>query len=84
MITGQITTAGAALLLFDNTAGHYRKLTVKAAAANGGDMAVGNANVNATSGYILDATESVEIDIKGTKAVYIFGAASHTATFVAV
>lgn len=84
MKTGQKTTSGAVMLLFDNAGLTYRKLIVKAATANTGDMAVGNSNVNATSGFVLDATEQVEIDIQSTEAVYIFGAASHTATFIAV
>jgi len=84
MKTGQITTTGSAVVLFDNTGGHYSKLTVKARTANAADMYVGNATVNATSGYELDAGQDVEIDIKGVVKVYVFGAASHTATFIAV
>jgi len=71
-------------LLLDNSGGHYKKLTVKAETGNSGDMYIGNSNVNATSGYSLDAAQDVEIDVSTVDAVYIFGAASQTATFVAV
>lgn len=83
MVTGQVTTAGSAVKLFDNSARHFKKLTIKAATGNTGDMAVGNSGVTATSGFILDAAEVVTLDISGIESVYIFGAASHTATFVA-
>jgi hypothetical protein len=87
MVTGQITPAAAVVLLFDNSAGHYKKLIVKAATANTSDMAIGNEGVTVLSGFLLDfadTSQPVEIDISTVKKLYAFAATSQTLSFIAV
>lgn len=84
-VHGQRTTAGSAVQIIDNSDLTLRKVTIKAATGNTGDMTVGTkSSLSATNGYVLDAAEAIELDISNVKEVWLFGAASHTASFIAV
>ena len=75
-ITGQlvgstqatVTTAGTELQLADHSC---ISVTIKAKAANTGNIFVGGSDVSSATGLILAAGEAISLDITNTNLVYI-------------
>lgn len=64
-----ITTAGTAEALGASSA--IVSVTIKALQANTGNVYVGTASVDSTNGYVLDAGESVSLDIDNIADIYL-------------
>ena len=69
-----VTTAGSAEPLNGGTSltlPNGAELAVRANSGNGGDVFVGDSNVESTNGFILGAGESVSLAIEDVSSVYI-------------
>ena len=82
--TGQQTiTTSAAQLNGGTSAACKNKLQVKALSTNSGITYVGPSNVSATTGYALQAGDTVEIDIDNVNKLYAIGTANDKITWMA-
>jgi len=64
-----VTTAGTQLVLAGNV--KCGTVVIKALAANTGKIYVGDSTVSSTTGFILDAGETISFDIDNLSDIYI-------------
>lgn len=64
-----VTTAGTRVVLASSTS--CKSVTVKALPTNTGYIYVGNSTVDSTNGLILQAADSISLDIANLSSVYI-------------
>lgn len=71
VVNGQtnVTTAGTQVALAGSTA--IKSVTVKAKHANTGWIYVGDLNVDSTTGFVLDAGETISLDVDNLADVFI-------------
>ena len=84
VVTGQQTITTSAVQLNSGTSVTVKhKLLVKALSTNSGITYVGPSGVSATTGYALQAGDSVELDVDNVNKLYAIGTASDKLTWMA-
>ena len=65
-----VTTAGTQVALASSTA-IYHSVTIMAQAGNSGNIYIGDSSVSSSNGYILDAGDTIEIQIANLSTIYV-------------